>query len=298
MRISSLNTGTTAYTYDNAGALTNRLDKVSNLYQIDLKKINKKDLSAVANEPKLEDALVYARRTIDANKPLSSSAVVLENADGSLFRLDTSNVNTKINLVAKGKSIELYVYNPADNTTQQPSSVLKYTFDNNGKMSGNAAVTELKAWEVSDAEIKTKRDLDGNASDANGRAIADRLGGKLAVRTGATSAERASARTEASAGIFKLEVLDQQLFVVGETIEKSKQINASDKTLLNADGSAAWKPDATYDTFRAVKNGNAWSVYATRTVSSEKEVTKFDFDANRKLTASNVLSAAESNAAK
>lgn len=298
MRISSLNTGTTAYTFDNAAALANnRLDKLSNLYQLDLKQINKRDLSAVANEPTLEDALVYTRRAIDANRPLSSSAVVLENADGSLFKLDTSNANTKVNLVARGKSIELYVYNPADNATQQPSSVLKYTFDRAGKLSANTPVAELKPWEVSEAEIKTKRDLDGNGTDGNGLAIADRLGGKLAVRTGATSVDRAAARQEASAGIFKLEVLDQQLFVVGETLEKSKQINAAGKTLLNTEGTAAWKPDATYSTFRAVKSGNNWSVYASRTVNNEKEVTKFDFDSNLKLTSSSVLSAAQANAA-
>lgn len=300
MLISALNTSSTAYTFNAAPTANDRLDTQSNLYKLDLKKVNKRDLSAVADEPVLSDALVYTRTAINSAKPLSSSAVVLENADGSLFTLNTANA--KVNLVARNRSIELYVYNPADNTTGQASSVLKYTFDRAGKLSTDAPVTELKPWEVSAAEISTRRDLDGNGT-ANGQVVTDQLGGKLAIRTG-SAADRSAARQEASAGIFKLEVLDQTLFVVGDTIERSRQVNASDKTLLSSDGLSAWQPDADYEHYRAVKiaagaanNAGGWAVYATQVTGNVREITRFEFNANRQLdtTRTAVLSDADVN---
>lgn len=278
MRISALNTSTAIVRQKDAANSLDNLDSTGKLYKATLEKIARKG-GALQDDP-VSEAFIYARSGIQKGKAIASSSVVLENADGSRFSIDTTSKT--VNLVAKGKDIDLYVFTPktADNGT--PSAV-KYSFDNNGVMKAANAVTDLTAEELSNAEVTTKRDLDNN------NVVGAKLD-KTLSSSGANSGKRTATGT-ASDAIFKVNVMDQDLFVVGSSnIEKLKNINAkvSGTTLKNADGSAPWSPiesfpDTEFTSFRAVNtkaNDVSWTVYAT---ADTGEVTRFQFDDEFKL---------------
>jgi len=261
MRIADLNTSSLYMRQAATAGSLNTVDERGKLYKTTLEKVSRRDPTAAATPE--GEAFVYARSGVKLGAAVSSSSVVLENADGSRFTLDTSGKT--VSLVARGQNIDLYVVAPAGNGQPASSaSAVKYSFDQNGVMSASGA-TQLTAMEVSAAEVTTRRDLDGNS----------KIGG--ALDTSSVSGKRV-----ASAGIFKLNVMGQDLFVVGSSnLERRTTINAQNATLLNADGSV-WSPTEllpgkTFSTYRAIKDNNAneWQVYAT---DSTGEVTRFQFD--------------------
>jgi hypothetical protein len=277
MRISALNTSTQVLRQSSVSGPT-AIDSTGKLYKASLQKIAPR----VSNPTAVDDgqAFVYAKSGIQQGKALSSSNVVLENADGSRFNIDTTSKT--VSLVAKGKNIDLYVFTPSTASNGQPNNAtaVKYSFDQNGVMKSTGAMTELTAMDLSDAEITTKRDLDNNG----------KVGGTLDTATisgnGANSGKR-----KAADGIFKVNVMGKDLFVVGSNnLEKQKNINAKGATLLSADGTAPWAPTeafpgVTFSSYRAIQtNDNAnnisWTVYAT---ANSGEVTRFQFDSGLKL---------------
>lgn len=278
MRISSLNTTNEILRHSPTSGPT-ALDSTGKLYKATLQKIAPR----VANPTPINDgqAFIYARSGIQQGKALGGSNVILENADGSRFSIDTASKT--VNLVAKGKNIDLYVFSPSTASSGQPnnSSAVKYSFDQNGVMKSNGAMTELTAMDLSEAEITTKRDLDGNTK------VGGLLDRTLISGSGANSGKR-----QAADGIFNVNVMGKDLFVVGSNnLEKQKNINVKNATLLNTDGSAPWSPTeafngVTFSSYRAVQtndtpNNISWTVYATN--ASNGEVTRFQFDSGLKL---------------
>ncbi len=261
MRIADLNTSSLYVRQAATAGSLNTVDERGKLYKTTLEKVSRRDPTAA---PTAEgEAFVYARSGVKLGAAVSSSSVVLENADGSRFNLDTTGKT--VSLVARGQNIDLFVFTPAGNG--QPASsatATKYSFNQNGVMAANGATT-LSAMELSAAEITTRRDLDGNS----------KVGGALDTTS-------VGGRRVAAAGIFRLNVMGQNLFVVGNsTLERQRTINAQNATLLNSDGSV-WSPTEampgkTFDTFRAVRNSNTseWEVYAKETNGT---VTQFRFE--------------------
>ena len=282
MRISSLNTTNEILRHSTANGPT-ALDTKGKLYKATLQKIAPR----VVNPTPIDDgqAFIYARSRIQQGKVIGGSNVILENADGSRFSIDTSSKT--VNLIAKGKNIDLYVFSPSTASSGQPNhaSAVKYSFDQNGVMKSSGALTELTAMDLSEAEITTKRDLDGNA----------KVGG-LIDRTLISSNGANNGKRKAADGIFNVNVMGKDLFVVGSNnLEKQKNINVKNATLLNADGSAPWSPteafkDVNFSSFRAVQtsdtpNNISWTVYATN--ADNGEVTRFQFDSGLKLKENN-----------
>jgi len=255
------------------------LDGIGKLYQVALQKVNPK----LKNDPNpIADgsAFIYSRQGIIAKgTAIAPCSVVLENADGSRFNVDTAGKT--LSLVAKGRGIDLYVFSPNSAAQGSPnnSQAVKYSFDGAGVMKSTGAVTNLTAMDLSDAEITVRRDLDGNG----------KIGGGLSTATVTGNASNSGKRVAVD-GIFKVNVMDRDLFVVGaKSLEKQKNINAKGSTLLNADGSGPWSPvdsfqGVTFSSYRAVKtnaNNISWTVYATN--ASTGEVARFQFDNDLKL---------------
>lgn len=262
MRIADLNTSSLYLRQSATAGSLGTVDATGKLYKATLEKASRRDAAAAATAD--GEAFVYARAGIKMGQAMGTSNVVLENADGSRFTLDTTGKT--VSLVAKGQNIDLYVYTPpANGQPTSSASAVKYSFNQSGVMSATGA-THMTAMELSAAEIATRRDLDGNT----------KVGG--ALDTSSVGGKRV-----ATAGIFKLNVMGNDLFVVGSsTLEKKSNINAQNSTLLNADGTV-WSPNEsmpgkTFNTFRAVNNSanSEWEVYAT---DNTGEVTRFNFDA-------------------
>lgn len=237
---------------------------------VDTKKVLFKTTLPNSNSTVDGDAFVYSTQSLRDGRAAPSNAVVLQNADGSYFKIDLStNPSSKVNMIASSGNLNLYVYNADTKTADQ------FTFNSTGVMTN---ATNLDARALSAAEISTKRDLDGNGA----------IGAKL-DKTRVTGGV-----LDAVGGVFKVKVKGEDLFVVGAGLDRASTINANTSTLLNANGDAPWAPDETYVGYSAISTvtgGNTtWDIYG-RTAGGS--VTKFSFDANKKLTGTTVMSFAD-----
>jgi len=201
--------------------------------------------------------LVYSAKGLTTGASVPSTAVYLKDTNGDYFSIDAE----KVSMVASGKELNLYVYQ-ADGTAD------KYAFNaTTGRLISDTP-TSLSAIQFSAVEVAANRDLDGNGG----------IGAKL-VKTG-----EGNGVLDSTGGLYRVSSLEQDLWVVGAGLDKSKSIDSSKSTLLNADGSA-WRPEGDFVKFAAVSStsktaGTTWSVYAT---DASGEVTRFNFDKDRKL---------------
>lgn len=276
MLISSINTSSSFYTPTSVSSL----DSTGKLYKatapdLDVTKLGDSNGMATA------DVFIYSRMGLTAGASAPSRGVVLENADGSYFKLDLAN-NDKVNLVAKGGNLQLFVYRP-DSTSAE-----KYVFDKKGVFT---SADTLDVEQFSAAEVATKRDLDGNGS----------VGAKLlTTQTLATDDPLTTGVSKATGGIFNVSVMGHDIYVVGNRLERLKRIDASTITLKNADGTY-WKPPSDIQTLRAVSTttlaGTSWEVYGTAAEDTTGDgfavTTKFAFGPNNKLSSTTQLSAEE-----
>jgi hypothetical protein len=275
MQISSLNL-LNRFTYQPTTIST--LDNVGKLFKAEAPNPTELgDDNGIGTNSTTTDVFIYSRLGLEAGKTAPARAVVLENADGSYFKLDL-NANDKVNLVAKGRNIDMYVYRPGDGTAE------KFSFDKKGVF---ASATTLDVQSFSEAEVLTKRDLDNNGS----------VGAKLLKDTAGVTALSTGA-SKATGGIFNVNVMGQDIYVVGDKTDRLSRINANAKTLLNADGSY-WKPELPAETLRAVQNKttNTWEIFATVAKANPADghatTTKYSFGADKKLTAVEELTADE-----
>lgn len=277
MLISSLNISN-GYTYQVSGRA--EIDSVGKLYKAEAPNPTQLgDNNGLASN----DVFIYSRLGLEDGKTAPSRAIVLENADGSYFKLDLAN-SDKVNLVAKGKTIDLFVYRPDSQSAE------KFSFTHTGVLTGSS---QLDVQSFSQAEISTKRDLDGNGA----------VGAKL--KTSQTSADALKQNaSKAAGGILNVSVMGEDIYVVGDKLDRAKQINANTRTLLNSDGSY-WKPEQDFETLRAVAtstttNGvttTTWDVYGTVAKAAAGDdfaiTTKFSFNASNKLVSTSELTAEE-----
>lgn len=256
MLISSVNTSTYKYTPSVAPVV---VDAKSKLYTSTI---------PTQGATATDKTFIYAPKGLAVGKAADAKSVVLENADGQFFTLDLG-ANDKVNLVAKGANIDLYVYKPSD-SDNPISSTTKYTFDKKGAMQSTGGVS-LSAIELSAAEVTTKRDLDGN----------DKIGVALDKTTKASDGKSLAA----TGSVFKVNVMGQDLFVLGAGLDKAKKIDLADKVLRDQDGNA-WKPEGDFTSFRAVLTTSLGvttsEVFAT---DADGAVTQFKFGANKRLMA-------------
>lgn len=276
MLISSINTSSNFYIPSSVSTL----DSTGKLYKatapdLDLTKLGDNNGMATA------DVFVYSRMGMTANASAPSRGVVLENADGSYFKLDLAN-NDKVNLVAKGGNLQLFVYRP-DSTSAE-----KYVFDKKGVFTSAAT---LDVEQFSAAEVATKRDLDNNGS----------VGAKLlTTQTLAADDPLTAGVSKATGGVFNVNVMGHDIYVVGNRVDRLKRIDASTITLKNADGTY-WKPPSDIQTLRAVSTttgaGTTWDVYGTAAQDTTGDgfavTTKFSFGTNNQLASTEQLSADE-----
>jgi len=225
MLISSINTS--AYTY--APATVNTLDSTGKLFAA---KAPSPTLLGDNNGMATADVFIYSRMGMTSGDSAPSRGVVLENADGSYFKLDLTG-NEEVNLVAKGGNLQLFVYRP-DSTSAE-----KFVFDRKGVFSSTST---LDVESFSAAEVATRRDLDGNGS----------VGAKLlTTQTLAANDPITTGVSKATGGVFNVNVMGQDIYVVGSRVDRLKRIDASTITLKNGDGTF-WKPPAEIQTLRAV----------------------------------------------
>jgi len=274
MLISSINTS--AYTY--APATVNNLDSTGKLFTA---KAPSPTLLGDNNGMATADVFIYSRMGMTAGSSAPSRGVVLENADGSYFKLDLGN-NDKVNLVAKGGSLQLFVYRP-DSTSAE-----KFVFDKKGVFTSNST---LDVESFSAAEVAARRDLDGNGS----------VGAKLlTTQTLAANDPITTGVSKATGGVFNVNVMGQDIYVVGSRVDRLKRIDASAITLKNGDGTF-WKPPAEIQTLRAVSTtgvtGTRWDVYGTASEDTPGDgfavTTKFSFGINNQLSSASQLSEEE-----
>lgn len=236
-----------------------KLDQIGGLFQTSLP--DSTDDNSVA--------FVYSKTTVAKDAALPKAAIFLKNADGSYFSVDLhrdadTKVTDKVSMVATSSTIDLYIYNP-----DATGSAEKYSFDATGKMTGDGPAT-LGAMEVSSAEISTKRDLDGNGG----------IGANL------DKTANGPGMLDATGGMYQVNVLGQNVLVVGNALEKAKSIDVSANALRNVDGSA-WAPETEFASYRAVSTVAAdksvsWTVYGTTAVDESGaggDVHKFTFKA-------------------
>ncbi|MCE2782450.1 hypothetical protein [Limnohabitans sp.] len=274
MLISSINTS--AYTY--APATVNTLDSTGKLFAA---KAPSPTLLGDNNGMATADVFIYSRMGMTSGDSAPSRGVVLENADGSYFKLDLTG-NEEVNLVAKGGNLQLFVYRP-DSTSAE-----KFVFDRKGVFSSTST---LDVESFSAAEVATRRDLDGNGS----------VGAKLlTTQTLAANDPITTGVSKATGGVFNVNVMGQDIYVVGSRVDRLKRIDASTITLKNGDGTF-WKPPAEIQTLRAVSttgmSGTRWDIYGTASEDTTGDgfavTTKFSFGTNNQLSSTSQLSAEE-----
>lgn len=274
MLISSINTSSYIYT----PATVSTLDNTGKLFKA--KAPSPTDLGD-NNGMATADVFIYSRMGMTANATAPSRGVVLENADGSYFKLDLAN-NDKVNLVAKGGNLQLFVYRP------DSSSAEKYVFDKKGVFT---SASPLDVESFSAAEVAARRDLDGNGS----------VGAKLlTTQTQAADDPITSGVSKATGGVFNVNVMGHDIYVVGNRVDRLKRIDASAITLKNADGTF-WQPPSEIQTLRAVSTtsnaGTSWEIYGTASEDTAGDgfavTTKFSFGVDNKLSTTSQLSAEE-----
>ena len=249
--LSSINAAATA-------RVVRQLDKTGGLYQTSLPGSTLKNTFALAVSP----------TTLKNSGVVPTSGVTyLKDADNNYFAADLKTTD-KVNLVASGDTLNLYVYSGA-------GAANKYTFDNAGVLTSVAdggiyAPEALDTQTFWTEELTTNRDLDGNGS----------IGAALSKKSGATSGT-----LDAIGGVYRVSVMGQNAFVVGAGLERAATIDGATTALLDGDGQL-WAPDRAYARYAAIQNPvgaeSLWDIYA---VSTNGEITKFSFDADRKLIA-------------
>lgn len=255
--LSSISAATTA-------RVVRQLDKSGGLYQTSLPGSTLKNTFALAVSP-------TALRTSGAVP--TSGVTYLKDADNNYFAADIKTTD-KVNLVASGNTLNLYVY-------AGPGAASKYTFAKDsgaltsvadGGVPAPAAFDTQGFWAE---ELAINRDLDGNGSIGAALAKGSTRGGN-----GGTSGV-----LDAIGGIYRVSVMGQEAFVVGAGLERAAIIDGVSTALLDADGNL-WAPDRSYARYAAIKNpageDTLWDIYA---VSSSGEISKFSFDAGRRLIA-------------
>ncbi|MFN5255157.1 MAG: hypothetical protein ACK5BY_04850 [Limnohabitans sp.] len=271
MLISSINTS--AYTY--APATVTTLDSIGKLFEA---KAPSPTQLGDNNGMATADVFIYSRMGMTPGTSAPSRGVVLENADGSYFKLDLAN-NDKVNLVARGGNLQLFVYRP------DSASAEKFVFDKKGVFT---STSKLDVESFSAAEVSTRRDLDNNGS----------IGAKLLTdKTLVADDPLTTGVSKATGGVFNVNVMGQDIFVVGSRVDRLKRIDASAITLKNSDGTF-WKPPAEIQTLRAVSTtvgaSTRWDVYGTASQDTAGDgfavTTKFAFGTNNKLTSTDQLS--------
>ena len=249
--LSSINAAATA-------RVVRQLDRTGGLYQTSLPGSTLKNTFALAVSP----------TTLKNSGVVPTSGVTyLKDADNNYFAADLKTTD-KVNLVASGDTLNLYVYSGA-------GAANKYTFDNAGVLTSVAdggiyAPEALDTQTFWTEELTTNRDLDGNGS----------IGAALSKKSGATSGT-----LDAIGGVYRVSVMGQNAFVVGAGLERAATIDGATTALLDGDGQL-WAPDRAYARYAAIQNPvgaeSLWDIYA---VSTNGEITKFSFDADRKLIA-------------
>jgi hypothetical protein len=225
------------------------LDKVGGLYEAKLPDSSDEDLST---------GFVYSAKGLTAGAPVPGGAIYLKDTEGAYFSLSAD----KINMVASGNDLNLYVY--ADDGTAD-----QYTFGvSDGKLK-SAQPTTLNAVQFSKVEVTSNRDLDGNTG----------IGAALDKTSGDTAGT-----LDVPGGLFRVKSMGQNLFVVGKGLEKSKVIDASQSTLLTSEGAVWAPPEEDFTSFRVAsvttKAGTNWTVYGA---DAQGQTTQFKFDGNKKL---------------
>lgn len=213
-------------------------------------------------------AFVYSKAALANNAVVPAAGLFLQNGDGSLFSVDLAD-NSRVSMVAEGKNLALYVYNPA-----AAGAAEKYTFNATTGISvdGEDQPAALDALAISAAEAKSARDLDGDGG----------IGAKL-VTSG-----NGNGLLDTTGGLYRVNVAGQDLYVTGAGLDKATVLDVSKSALLNADGTY-WAPGEEEGVLRIVPTINAatkattFEVYATN--ADTQEVTRYKFDANRKLLA-------------
>lgn len=225
--------------------VTTVLDKPGGLYQAKLPDSSEDDPSV---------GLVYSAKGLNKDSAVPTAAIYLKDTAGDYFSVDAD----KVSMVASGKDLNLYVFQ-ADGTAD------KYAFNlSDGKLKSDA-VESVGAISFSSVEAAAMRDLDGNGG----------IGASL---------DKTSGVLDTQGGLLRVTSMGEELFVVGAGLDKSKSIDASKATLLNADGTA-WGPEGDFESFSAVSTtskaaGTTWAVYAT---DAKGDVTRFNFDKDRKI---------------
>lgn len=212
-------------------------------------------------------ALVYSKTALKDGTGVPATGLFLQNSDGSLFSVDISNTD-KVSLVTEGKNLAIYLYKP-----EAAGAADKYTFNAATGISvpEDAQPASLDALAISAAEAKAARDLDGDGGIGASLVISGEGHGVL----------------DATGGLYRVKVAGQDLYVGGTALEKSKVLDVSKAAFLNTDGSY-WAPEENQLTLRVASSTAAnktltWQVYGTNAETGE--VTRYSFDANRKLLA-------------
>lgn len=248
--LSSMNAAATA-------RVVRQLDKTGGLYQTSLPGSTLRNTFALA----------VSTTTLNSSSVVPAGVTYLKGADNNYFAADLKTTD-KVNLVASGDTLNLYVYSGA-------GAANKYTFDGSGVLTSVAdggiyAPAALDTQGFWAEELTTQRDLDGNGS----------IGAALSKTSGATAGV-----LDAIGGIYRVSVMGRNAFVVGTGLERAATIAGATTALLDGDGQL-WTPDRAYARYAAIKTPAGedflWDIYA---VSAKGEITKFSFDADRKLIA-------------
>lgn len=237
------------------------LDSIGKLYKIDV---------PLSENSGSGEALVYSTSSLANNKPAPASAIYLRSteAEDSYFSI-TRTESQKLNLVASGGNLNLYVYTPPDTQlTGNTGHVDKYTFDAAGVLQEQSSLTNSIEIAREEQSLTVSRDLDANSV----------VGGTLST-TGIL---------DKIGSLYKVNVAGEDVFIVGTTATiKSKVINVAENALkteqFDEDGKPkAWQPEGTFNSYNAFKNvDNSWDIFAY--TDSQKSVTQFSFDANKVL---------------
>lgn len=233
--------------------ITQVVDKPGGLYEANLPDASDEDLSV---------GLVYSARGLNENSAVPTAGIYLKDTNGDYFSVDAQNIS----LVASGKDLNLFVF-------QDDGTADKYTFNRSDGQLQSESPEVISALAFSAIEVSAKRDLDSNGGI--GAALNKDLGSKD------------NGVLDSVGGLFRVSSMGEDLFVVSKGLERAKSIDASTSALMDGDGNA-WRPDGDYLTFAAVastskvdgKSVTTWAVYAT---DADGEVSRFDFDAGRKL---------------
>ncbi|NBR59946.1 MAG: hypothetical protein EBT89_12435, partial [Opitutaceae bacterium] len=175
--LSSMNAAATA-------RVVRQLDKTGGLYQTSLPGSTLRNTFALA----------VSTTTLNSSSVVPAGVTYLKGADNNYFAADLKTTD-KVNLVASGDTLNLYVYSGA-------GAANKYTFDSSGVLTSVAdggiyAPAALDTQGFWAEELTTQRDLDGNGS----------IGAALSKTSGTTGGV-----LDAIGGIYRVSVMGQNAF--------------------------------------------------------------------------------------